>query len=102
FGIRLPRRLQELRLAVNKGREELTQSLGRSPTVQDLAEHLDMTEEQIIEVLEAGQSSRPLSLDSPVLTGEEDLTLADTVGADDPEFATVDYHESLHVLLARL
>jgi RNA polymerase sigma-70 factor (sigma-B/F/G subfamily) len=102
FGIRLPRRLQELRLAVNRGREELTQLLGRSPTIHDLADHLGMGEEQVIEVLEAGQSSRPLSLDSPVLAGEEDLTLADTVGADDPEFTTVDYHESLHVLLARL
>jgi len=102
FGIRLPRRLQELRLAVNRGREELTQLLGRSPTIHDLADHLGMGEEQVIEVLEAGQSSRPLSLDSPVLAGEEDLTLADTVGADDPEFTTVDYYESLHVLLARL
>jgi len=102
WGIRLPRRLQELRLVVNRGREELTQRLGRSPTIDDLAEHLDMGVEQVIEVLEAGQSSRPLSLDSPVLAGEEDVTLADTVGADDPEFGHVDFHESLHVLLERL
>jgi RNA polymerase sigma-70 factor (sigma-B/F/G subfamily) len=102
WGIRLPRRLQELRLVVNKGREELTQKLGRSPTVEDLADHLDMSAEQVIEVLEAGQSARPLSLDSPVVAGEEDLTLADTVGADDPEYGHIDFHESLQVLLARL
>jgi microcystin-dependent protein len=44
-----------------------------------------MTEEQIIEVLEAGQTARPLSLDSPVGSGEEELTQADTGGADDPD-----------------
>lgn len=100
--IRLPRRLQEHRLAVNRGREELTQLLGRSPTIRDLADHLDLTEEQVIEAIEAGQTARPLSLDSPVGSGEDDLTLADTVGADDPEYGHVDYHESLHGLLARL
>jgi len=102
WGIRLPRRLQELRLAVNKGREELTQRLGRSPTVEDLAAHLMVTEEQIIEVLGAGQAYRPVSLDSPVALDDDDLSLSDTVGADDPEFGQVDYRESLGVLLARL
>src|SRR5947208_15848653 len=55
-GIRMPRRLQELRLAVNKARDELTQRLGRSPTVADLAAHLDVEEEQIIEMLGASHA----------------------------------------------
>ena len=45
---------------------------------------------------------RPMSLDSPVLAGDDDLTLVDTVGSEDPEYSHVDYHESLQVLLARL
>jgi RNA polymerase sigma-B factor len=102
WGIRLPRRVQELRLAVNKGREELTQRLGHSPTIEDLAGHLMVNEEQIIEVLEAGRAYRPISLDTPVVLDDDDLTLADTVGADDPEYGQVDYRESLSVLLARL
>jgi len=102
WSIRLPRRLQELRLMVNKGREELTQRLGRSPTVDDLACYLGVGAEQVIEVLGAGHSARPMSLDSPVLAGDDDLTLVDTVGSEDPEYSHVDYHESLQVLLARL
>jgi RNA polymerase sigma-70 factor (sigma-B/F/G subfamily) len=102
WGIRLPRRLQELRLAVNKGREALTQQLGHSPTVEDLARHLMVSEEQIIEVLGAGQAYRPISLDSPVALDDDDLSLVDTVGADDPAYGHVDYRESLSVLLARL
>jgi RNA polymerase sigma-70 factor (sigma-B/F/G subfamily) len=102
WGIRLPRRLQELRLAVNKGRDELTQRLGRSPTIDDLAEHIGVDAEQVLEVLEAGHTARPMSLDSPVLVAEDDLTLADTVGSDDPEYSHVDYRESLHVLMDRL
>ena len=102
WGIRLPRRLQELRLAVNKGRDELTQLLGHSPTVPDLARHLMVDEEEVIEVLGAGHAYRPVSLDSPVAAGDDEVALIDTVGADDPEYGLVDYRESLTVLLARL
>jgi RNA polymerase sigma-70 factor (sigma-B/F/G subfamily) len=101
WGIRVPRRLQELRLAVNKVRDELAQTLGRSPTVADLAQHLAVDEEQIIEMLGAGSAYRPLSLDMPA---DEDggMTLLDALGADPPEFGMVEVRESLRVAMARL
>jgi RNA polymerase sigma-70 factor (sigma-B/F/G subfamily) len=102
WSIRLPRRMQELRLAVNQGREELTQRLGRSPTTADLARHLGVDEEQVIEVVGAGSAYRPVSLDMPAGVGESDLTLRDTIGADDPELNLVEHRESLQLLLARL
>ncbi|GAA0742236.1 SigB/SigF/SigG family RNA polymerase sigma factor [Dactylosporangium roseum] len=102
WGIRLPRRLQELRLAVNKARDDLTQSLGRSPTVTDIANHLVVDEEQIIEVIGATHAYRPMSLDTPAGDVDDETTLLDAVGEEEPEFGLVDFRESLHTLIGRL
>jgi RNA polymerase sigma-70 factor (sigma-B/F/G subfamily) len=101
-GIRIPRRLQELRLSVNNARDELTQRLGRSPTVADLAAHLGVDEEQIVQMIGASHAHRPLSLDFPAAGFHDDATLLDVVGDDDPEFGLVEHRESLRALLVRL
>jgi RNA polymerase sigma-B factor len=101
-GIRMPRRLQELRLAVNQARDELTQQLSRSPTIADLAEHLDVPEEQIIEMLGACRSHRPLSLDVPAAGADDEPALLEVVGGDDPGFGLAEHRQSLRVLMARL
>jgi RNA polymerase sigma-70 factor (sigma-B/F/G subfamily) len=101
-GIRMPRRLQELRISVNNARDELTQKLGRTPTVADLAAHLDVSEEQIIEMFAACHGHRPLSLDLPAAGADDDTALVDVVGDDDPEFGLVEHRQSLRVLMARL
>lgn len=102
WGVRLPRRLQELRLQVNHARDELTQQLGRSPTVADLAEHLHTGEEDVIEVVGSGHAYRPVSLDTPTHTAEETTTIADTIGGEPSEYNLVEYRESLRVLVERL
>jgi len=101
-GIRLPRRLQELRLAANRARDDLTPMLGRSPTVAELAAHLDVDEEQIIELAGSMNACRPLSLDTPLAGVEDETTLGDTVGAEDPQFGLVEYRTALQTLIARL
>ena len=101
WSVRVPRRLQELRIAVNRVRDELTQTLGRSPTVTDLAQHLGVDEEQIIEMLGTGSAYRPLSLDTPV-TGADESTLLDGLSTDTQEYGMVDARESLRVAMARL
>ncbi|WP_432967312.1 SigB/SigF/SigG family RNA polymerase sigma factor [Dactylosporangium sp. CA-233914] len=99
--IRLPRRLQELRLAVNHARDTLEQDLGRSPTVADLAAEAGVTEDEVVEVIGAARAYRPLSLDVPA-AGMQDLTMLDTLGDEAPEFSLVEYRESLRCLIARL
>ncbi|GAA3454106.1 hypothetical protein GCM10018962_59390 [Dactylosporangium matsuzakiense] len=101
-GVRLPRRLQELRMAVNHARDALTQQVGRSPTVPDLASATGLTEEQVIEAVGATQAYRPLSLDVPTPGMDDDTTMLDTLGGEAPEFALVEYRESLRRLIARL
>jgi RNA polymerase sigma-B factor len=85
WAVKVPRRLQELNLAVNRANEKLTVKLGHSPTVGELAQHLGATEEDILEAQELGQAYNLLSLDTE-LNGEGDKksqTLADYVGHND-------------------
>jgi RNA polymerase sigma-B factor len=85
WAVKVPRRLQELNLAVNRASDKLAIELGRSPTVAELAEHLKATDDEILEAQELGQAYNLLSLDSEV-SGETDKksqTLADTVGVTD-------------------
>jgi RNA polymerase sigma-B factor len=56
WAIRVPRRLQELKLSLTKATSELSQKLGRSPTVAELASHLEMTEEEVLEGLESANA----------------------------------------------
>jgi RNA polymerase sigma-B factor len=85
WAVKVPRRLQELNLAVNRASDKLAIELGRSPTVAELAVHLKATDDEILEAQELGQAYNLLSLDSEV-SGETDKksqTLADTVGVSD-------------------
>ena len=79
WAVKVPRRLQELNLAVNRASDKLAIELGRSPTVGELARHLGAGEDEILEAQELGQAYNLLSLDSE-LSGEGDKksqTLAD-------------------------
>ena len=85
WAVKVPRRLQELNLAVNRAGDKLAIELGRSPTVAELASHLNAGEEEILEAQELGQAYNLLSLDSEV-SGEGERktqTLSDTVGVLD-------------------
>ena len=86
WAVKVPRRLQELNLAVNRALEKLTVKLGHSPTVAELAEHLGASEEDVLEAQELGGAYNLLSLDTE-LNGDGDKksqTLADYVGQTDP------------------
>jgi RNA polymerase sigma-B factor len=107
WAVKVPRRLQELNLAVNRASDKLAIELGRSPTVAELAGHLNAGEDEILEAQELGQAYNLLSLDSEV-SGESDKksqTLADTVGVSDAGLALLEDRANLerafHVLSGR-
>jgi RNA polymerase sigma-B factor len=102
WDVRVPRRLQELRLEISKVSGDLAQQLGRSPTVADLANHLKVTDEEIIEALECSQAYRALSLHAPVTGDERGSELMDLLGGADPGLETVEDRAALRPLLARL
>jgi RNA polymerase sigma-B factor len=100
--VRVPRRLQELSLQINRATDELTQRLGRSPTVADLAAHLEIGEEETIEALEAAGAYHSLSLDAPAGGEDGSSTLVDLIGSEDADLAEVDARVALPPLLATL
>ncbi|MGI5177886.1 sigma-70 family RNA polymerase sigma factor [Dactylosporangium sp. CA-152071] len=102
-GIRMPRRLQELRLAAGLARDDLTQRLGRSPTAADVAADLGVGDEEVVEMLGATFADRPLSLNAPGPGSDFDnATLIDALGGDDPAFDLVEYRSSIAVVMAEL
>lgn len=102
WAIRVPRRLQELRISLSRATSELSQSTGRSPTVADLAKHLDITEDEVLEGLESAQAYATSSLDAGTSDGEDSMSLGATIGDEDAALEGVENRESLKPLLAAL
>jgi RNA polymerase sigma-B factor len=81
WNVRLPRGLQERTMDVNAAIQKLSDELGRSPTVKQIAERLETSEEDVLEALQADDARRTLSLDAPTARGgEESAPTVETVG----------------------
>ncbi|HEV2820711.1 MAG TPA: SigB/SigF/SigG family RNA polymerase sigma factor [Solirubrobacteraceae bacterium] len=102
WALRVPRGLQELQIEVAKARDKLTTTLGRSPTVQELADAVDSPFEEVLQTIQSQDARRTRSLDEP--TGE-DVTLADSLGQRDPDIARAEMRvlldEAMDVLSER-
>ncbi|MEV6796031.1 RNA polymerase sigma factor SigF [Streptomyces sp. NPDC051320] len=103
WAVHVPRRLQEARVELAKASEELGSRLGRSPTVKELAELMNLTEEEVIEARLAANGYNSSSLDA-ALNGDEngEAALADFVGSEDPAMELVEDFHALAPLIAGL
>lgn len=89
--LHMPRSLQERSLAVERASDALSDDLGRSPSVAQIAEHLELEEEDVLDVLQARESQRSVSLDTPARRDEpESVPKIETVGGDELGFDTVE------------
>jgi RNA polymerase sigma-B factor len=102
WAIRVPRRLQELRMQITSVSAELTQSLGRSPTAPELAEAIGCGVDEIVEGLESGHAYATLSLDAGDDSEDGAATMLDGIGVDDANLAHIDLRESIKPLLEQL
>jgi len=102
WAVRVPRRLQELRLSLTAATAELSQRNGRSPTVAELAVQLGISEEEVLEGLESANAYSTLSLDVPESGDDESPAVADSLGSEDEALEGVEYRESLKPLLEQL
>jgi RNA polymerase sigma-B factor len=102
WSVRVPRRLQELRLDLAKANDELAQKLDRAPTVTELAECLGITREEVLEGMAASNAYTASSLDAQPEEDDSEGALADRMGYEDHGLAGVEYVESLKPLIAEL
>jgi RNA polymerase sigma-B factor len=103
WAIRVPRRLQELRMQIGSTTAELTQELGRSPTPRELAQAIGCSVEEIIEGIESSNAYSTLSLDAAEDTGDEGgVSMLDMLGLDDAELEHIEIRESIKPLLEAL
>lgn len=87
WSMQLPRGLQELNQKAYKLVDILTQKLGRPPTISELAQELGVSEEQVIEALEAANAYETISLEQEISADEDDKpqTLEELVSLTEDE-----------------
>jgi RNA polymerase sigma-B factor len=101
--VHVPRDLQERSLAVSRQSERLSSLLGRSPTLDELAEALECSLEQVMEAIDAAHNYHPASLDAPISSdGEDRSPLAETLGDDDIGFELAEHRDELAASWASL
>jgi RNA polymerase sigma-B factor len=96
WALRVPRDLQERALAVSRETEALSKSLGRSPTVREVAGALGCAAEQVLEAQEAAASYEAASLDAPTARDEEEAApLVDMIGGEDSAYDLVESRDAI-------
>lgn len=100
WSVRVPRSLQERVLLVNRTVTELTQSLERPPTAEELAGKLDLSEEEVVEAMGASQAYSSNSMDRP--SEETGLTLLDRLEEDDPGMLNLEERIAIEDAIAQL
>ncbi|MFD6969171.1 SigB/SigF/SigG family RNA polymerase sigma factor [Streptomyces sp. NPDC059979] len=109
WAVHVPRRLQELRTELAKAQESLTDVLGRAPTVKEVAQHLELSEDEVIDGLVAANGYTSGSLDTsgaesdvPSTTSRTTRPLAERVGEVDPAMELFEEFHTLAPLLEQL
>jgi RNA polymerase sigma-B factor len=104
WSVRVPRRIQELSKKINLAKVKLQQDLQKVPRVSDIAEYLKVTEEEVIEAMEASQVYTPKSLDITYdASGDDkDIQLQDIIGKDDKYFDVIENRDFINMCLKKL
>ena len=100
WAVRVPRRVQELHLRLGSVVSTLSQELGRSPTIGEIARAAAVSEEEVLEAIEAGHAYRFTSLDAPA-GGDEDASLASQLGSEDQALIDSEHRVTLSPLIAQ-
>jgi RNA polymerase sigma-B factor len=101
WAVRVPRRLQELKLRMPAATEELLQTLRRVPTGAELAQRLGVSQRDMMSAQLSAYAYRPFPIDRGS-AGRAGLCAADRLGGPDPELEAADNRTTVRGLLARL
>jgi RNA polymerase sigma-B factor len=100
--IRLPRRSAQLARELRETRAILEQELGRSPTVDELAERMGISEDDVLEALEMSNAMTPASLDAQVADEDSETSLSTFLGFNDPGYSDFERNDMLDRALSTL
>jgi RNA polymerase sigma-70 factor (sigma-B/F/G subfamily) len=104
WGVRVSRRIQELRPVLQSTVQEFVRAHGRSPTTREIAGLMEITEEETVEVIVACDAYRPLSLEAPAdgITDGDAATVGERLGSDDPALQSLIDGNALRPLIDEL
>jgi RNA polymerase sigma-B factor len=100
--MRVPRSIQDLAISLGRASAILTQRLGRSPTLAELAVHLSAAEGRVAIARDAWRARQPGTLAALSAAGGREQPFIDTIGAADPRLEAVVDRHTLRPLLAAL
>ena len=90
-------------MQVDNAVKELSRRLGRSPSIAEIGEQLDLSQEQVLEAMEAASAYDAVSLESYRFGDEGDgETFAESIGVDDERFELVEYSATIAPTLQAL
>ena len=106
WSVRVPRRLQELSAKVNQATDTLTTQFQRSPTIQEIADYLDASVDEVLEAMESSSAYSSVPLEGTGSSENDDApSVIDRYGSEDNELAFTDdrlvIEEALKVLATR-
>src|SRR6478609_1433796 len=102
WAVRVPRRVQELHLELDRTVNELSQEVGRPPTPAEIAQRVGVLEEDVLESMEAGSLYRLASIDAGRPEDDSGTSPAQRLGELDQELLAVDNRVAVSEMLAIL
>jgi len=102
WSVRVSRRLKDLHLEVRSASEQMAHDLGRAPSIDELAEGLDVSPEEVLEALEAGAAYRTTSLDAGPVGGDEETVRGYDLGEDDQTLESAPIRVALQQAMSTL
>ena len=90
WSVRVPRRLQELSAKVNKANDALTQKLQRSPNLEEIAENLEVSVDEVLEAMESGEAYSSVPLETDNSLNDDAFSVIDKYGKEDKVLAGSD------------
>jgi RNA polymerase sigma-B factor len=102
WAVKVPRRIKELQPQMIRARAELSQRLRRAPNATEIADHLGVDRELIVEATIGGGNYATMSSDTPLRPSDDHRGFSDSVGEVDPNLAKVLSIETARLLIAAL
>ena len=105
WSLKVPRRLKEISIGIPKAKEDLIIKLQRKPNIAELAEHMNCSEEELLEAMESGKSYGAYSLSQPLFEnedGSEANTLEKFTAVEDRGYSNLEYEEIIKNVVGNL